>query len=46
MALCFKALGVSLYAVRLDTVLFAVLSIAAFYALARLLMGAPSWRCC
>ncbi len=41
MALCFKVLGVSLYAVRLDTVVFAVLSIAAFYPLARLLLGAP-----
>jgi hypothetical protein len=39
MALCFKWLGVSLYGVRLDSVIFGMLSLAAFYFLARRLLG-------
>lgn len=39
MALIFKFLGVSLYSVRLDSVFFSILSIAAFYFLARRFFG-------
>jgi hypothetical protein len=45
MALIFKLLGISLFGVRLDSVIFGMLSIAAFYFLARRLLGVGMGLC-